>query len=269
MSVVLSPNLVIGRADDYVDDLPVILWQNLVDTSNLVADHEDTDYPATNLANPRTAELWKSGSTSDGSLTVTLSGEIETDSVGIARHNFGSGEVTVTIYGTLSGGSPAIVAGPTLLGDDTPALWVFEPDYYTEIEVLLEPGSVQPQAGVLYVGPSLTVMRNVPPGYRPIKHARERDKLIGSSSNGEYIGAIILSERLATTFDLRLLDGDWYWENMQDFVDASTEPFFLAQFPDSDPTDCAFCWALNDPQPTISQITGEVDISFQLGGLGL
>jgi hypothetical protein len=266
--IVFSSALVLSRVDDETSDLPMILWESLVTVSNITADEEDADYPATNMANPQTSSLWKSGSTVDGYITVTLSGSDETDSLAVARHNWGSGLVVVSVEGELAGIWSEVVE-EQLLGDDAPAMFVFEADFYTGLRFKLQPASVEPQAAVVYAGATLTVERNVQPGFQPIRYARDRQMLNGVAMNGDFIGNIITSERLASTFDVHLLDGDWYWENMQPFVTQAMEPFFLAMFPDTEPENVAYCWATNNPRPMVSQITGEVDISMQLGGLGL
>ena len=72
--IVFSSALVLSRATADVTDLPMIGYENVVTIANLAADQEDADYPATNLANPLTTSLWKSGSTDDQYLTITLSG---------------------------------------------------------------------------------------------------------------------------------------------------------------------------------------------------
>jgi hypothetical protein len=266
--IVFSSALILERSAAEVADLPVILWENLVTVSNIVADQENADFPASNLANPQTNSLWKSGSTADQSLVITLSGATKTSAIGIARHNWGSGLVVVTINGTV-GGVPSIVAGPQLLGDDTPALFVFEDDYYTELEIALEPGSVEPQAAVIYAGLGLDVIRSVQPGFQPIKYARDRDMVSQRAMNGDFVGTVILSEALRAPLEFRLFEPDWYWDEMQPFVDQAHEPFFIALFPDSDDSNVAYCWATNNPKPVVSQFTEEVDIAFQLEGLAL
>lgn len=267
--IVFSSALVLARPVDYVADLPMIGWNNVVTASNIDADYEAADYPATNLANPQTSSLWKSGTTADLYVTVNLSGADQSDYIAVARHNWGSGLVVVSVEAIVSGGSWTEVVQEQLLGDDAPAMFVFTPNYYTGIRFHLQPASTQPQAAVVYAGLSLTVLRSVQPGFQPIKYARERETMNGRAMNGDFIGNIITSERLAAPLEFRLLDGDWYWDEMQPFVDASTEPFFLSLFPDTDPANVAFCWATNDPKPVVSQFTEEVDIAFQLAGLAL
>lgn len=269
--IIISSALVLSRAAALVPDLPVILYANLVTTTNIAADEEDSDYPATNLANLQTSSLWKSGSTADQYITVTLDASVETDSMGVARHNWGSGLVVVSVEAITAepGAVWTEVVSEQQLGDDTPALFLFEAGFYIGLRFKLQPDAVEPQAAVIYAGQSLTLPRSVPIGHKPLKYSRTRETMNGRAMNGDFLGNIIMSQSLQTSFDVRLLGGDWYWQYGQPFVDASKDPFFLAWAPDTRPTDVAYCWATNDPQPVISQRTGEVDISLQLDGLAL
>lgn len=267
--IIISPSLVVLRRAVATSDLPLILWDNLVTTSNIAADQADADYPVTNLANPQTSSLWKSGSTADQYVTVTLDGTVETDCIAIARHNFGSGLVVASVEAMTASVSWTEVVSETLLGDDSPAMFVFTADFYTGVRLKLQPASTEPQAAVIYCGATLMLPRSVPVGHKPLKYSRNRQMLSGDAMNGDFTGNVILSQNLGTSFDVKLIDPDDYWTDIQPFIDACRDPFFLAWRPDSFPLEVSYAWATNDPQPTISQITGEVDISLQLGGLAL
>lgn len=268
--IVISDALVLARGIDYVADLPIVLFDDLVTVSNIAATYADADYPVTNLANAQTSSFWKSGNTGDQYVTITLDGTEETDCIAVARHNWGSGLVVVSVEGyTVASGAWTEINAEQLLGDDSPAIFVHTKDFYTGKRFKLQPDAVEPQAAVVYAGASLKFPRSVPVGHKPLKYSRNRQMLNSQAMNGDFLGNITLSQNLASTFDVRLLDGDWWWTYGQPFIDVCREPFFLAWAPDTRPTDVAFAWATNDPQPLISQITGEVDISLSLGGLAL
>src|SRR5690606_19848477 len=112
---------------------------------------------------------WKSGSTADQYLTVTLDGDIETDCLGIARHNLGSGACGVTIEGITAedGAVWEELATVTPGADDAPVIVLFEAGFYTGIRLFLEPGSVEPQAAVLYLGKALKLTKGIVPGFVP------------------------------------------------------------------------------------------------------
>ena len=269
--IVFSDALVAAKGPAYTFNLPVVHYDNLVTAANITADFEDSDYPVTNAANPQTRSVYKSGSTSDGNVTVTLPGTDLVDSVGIARHNLGSSVCTFSIWGITAdpGAVYEELIPDTLLGDDTPALFLFEEGYLVGLQIRFSPDAVAPQMAVLYVGKSLMLLRSVKPGHRPITYARSRDVLQGRSQSGEYLGTIITQERLSTPVEITLLDPVWYFANMQPFIDVCHEPFFFAWRPDQYPDQVGYAWATNDPQPSIGQFTGEVDISLELSAVAL
>jgi hypothetical protein len=270
--IVFSPALVLTAQQQIDENRPIICYENHVSVSNLVADQEDADYPATNLANPLTTSLWKSGSTSDQYLTVTLSGADEVDYVGIARHNFGSGAVIVSVEAITD--EPGAVWEEVIdeqdLGDDRPALFVFEADHYVGVRLKLQPDAVEPQAAVMYLGRSLRMPKGLQPGHVPMPYARTRETLNGSSMNGEFTGSIVISQRLASSAIFKAIDGAWYRESMQPFVEVCRDPFFFAWRPVAFPSEVAYAWALSDPQPVQNYFRSDlVDISLDLGGLAL
>ncbi len=249
---------------------PLFGWHNLVMISNIEADHELDDFPVTNLANPQTNSLWKSGSTADQTITITLSGGEEVDYIGIARHNWGSARVRITIDAMSGedGSDWEEVKSDTYLGDDKPTMLLFEANFWVGVRINLYSEADAPQAAVLYVGKSMRMPTGIPPGHSPLLDALEARVSTPVSENGEFIGDIVLSERLQTTADFRLIDGSWYRNNMRAFVRQRT-PFFFAWSPELHPSECAFAKLTNDPKPVINQATGEMDISLGMVGLAL
>lgn len=248
---------------------PVFLWDNLVTAAGITADEEDSDYPATNLANPQTVSLWKSGSTNDQDLTFTLTLTEAIDSIGIARHNFGTGNVAVSIYGlTDEPGAVEVLLGEFTPGDDSPIFAVFDADYYTTIRIALEPDAVEPQAAVIYIGKALVMPRSTPQSFMHLKDGLSRETLRGEAENGDFLGDVVVSERLRTDVEFRLLDGEWYREYMRPFVQSS-DPFFFAWSPTTLPDEAGYCKLESVPHGQVSQWGGQVDVSIPIIGLAL
>jgi hypothetical protein len=249
---------------------PAFGWDNQVTTDTIAADHEDADYPASNLANPQTSSLWKSGSTADQYITITLTGDTETDYLGVARHNWGSGLVLITVEGITA--EPGAVweelDSERYLADDTPAMFLFEPGFYVGLRFKLEPDAVEPQAAVIYAGKSLRMPTGIPPGHTPLFDALDVETISTLSERGEFLGDIVVSQQLTSSVEFRLIDGDWYRANMRDFV-RQRDPFFFAWSPLYHPDECAFAKFSGNPRPVINQATGEVDITLGLIGLAL
>src|SRR4051812_19814076 len=99
MGIVISNNFVLTQPDSRFPvtlDHPLIGWHNLVTATNIVADTSATNYPASNLANPATHLEWRANDTTEQYLTITTGYVDEIDYLAVARHNFGSEQITVS-----------------------------------------------------------------------------------------------------------------------------------------------------------------------------
>lgn len=249
---------------------PIFCWDNQVTVANIVADEQDADFPATNLANPSTNSLWKATSTADQYITVTLSGTNDMDCAALARHNLGTGLCVISIEG-ITGDIGAVwteIVAEQLLADDQPAVFLFEAAAYIGIRFKLQPDAVVPQAAVAHVSQRLTMVRGIPPGHTPINFGRSRETLSSRAQNGDFLGQIITSERLANSVEFKWLDAAWYRSTFQPFIDAAV-PFFFAWAPVDYPRDVGYAWLVNDPVPVINRLNGDIDISMQLGAVAL
>jgi Concanavalin A-like lectin/glucanases superfamily len=101
MSLVISSSLVLSAEEDALPaGTPLIGWHDIVTTGNISATTETTGFPVTNLANPSTNLMWIGSTIAHEYLTVnTVSYGDEIDYMGIARHNFGSAGIPVTLQG--------------------------------------------------------------------------------------------------------------------------------------------------------------------------
>lgn len=274
MSIIVSSAYALARATQPNADYPVIGWHNLVTASTVTADHEETLYPATNLATPATNEVWKSGSTADQHMTVLFGTETQVDYVGIARHNLGSGAVTLTVKGLPAGGDPEDdgdwieVVEPSVPADDVVHLARFDPTDLIGLRLFLEPGSVEPQAAVLYVGKLLVFERGVQPGHTPITYARDRDILSPLSQNGQYLGRVVSGGRRHSSVSISKLSPAWYRSTLDPFFEVAAEqPFFWAWRPERYPNEVGYVWLTNQPMPIPSDLMGYIDVQMQMEGL--
>ncbi len=99
--IILSNSLVLSAAEEaFPDSTPWIGYHDLVETTNITSTSEDADFPVTNLANVATHLIWVGGTSSASEyLTVVTNYVEDIDYVGIAKHNFGSGTITVSVEG--------------------------------------------------------------------------------------------------------------------------------------------------------------------------
>lgn len=273
MSIIVPSAYALTLAAAGNADYPVIGWHNLATMATLQVDEEDPLFPTSNLANPATNQVWKSGSTADQFLTVLFGATVEVDYIAIARHNFGSGQVQITVQGLPFGGNPAVdgdwdeLVAVNLLANDRPAIWRFEPGDYIGLRLKLEPGSIEPQAAVLYCGKLLVFERGVQPGHTPIPYARKRNKISPISQDGEFLGRVVAGGSLASSVTISKLSAAWYRSTLDPFFDVVAEfPFFWAWSPERYPDEVGYVWLTNDPVP-VPDMPGHIDITMQMQGL--
>lgn len=280
--LVISPSIVLSAEDDALPDgTPLILYESVVTISNVSATSQNSFYPATNLANPATNQEWRGSSDSPTPTDVDIdvvvgSAEPVIDGVGIARHNFGSEGIAVSIYRVSTDSPPVetLLVGPQIPPDDEPLLLVFtETEFTGTLRVHLDvPASTVPRAAVLYAGPLLRCQRgmDVNVEFTPPPFARKTVAVNGKSHAGDFLGRIVTSESVEDAMaTFRHFQADWYREYFDPFVQAAqTEtPFFFSWAPDDYPYEVGFLWFSDDPIPLASPITGRMGIALKMDGI--
>ncbi len=256
-------------------DTPSIGYENRVTSANISSTTEDADFPVTNLANVSTNLLWKGVAVSpavDEYITVDLPGANDADYVGIARHNFGSAGITMSVEGLVDeAASPEVwivLVEETAIASDQPLIFKFEAQTLDKIRVRLQPGTAAPQAAVLYVGALLELQRNIYVGHTPITLGRHTVTAQQRSESGNYLGRVIVDERTQTSVNLRNLTPAWYRTFFDPFVTAARDnPFFFAWRPSSYPNEVGFAWLTDDPIPVNEQPNGMMQVEFRMNGI--
>lgn len=275
MAIVVPASFTASQASVANADYPIVGWHNLATTSTLTTSQASASFPATNLCNPATNSLWKSGSTADQYITVLFGSEQSVDYFAIARHNFGSGACVVTIQGLPTGGDPGTpgdwddIVASSPPSDDTTLLFRFAVTPLIGIRAKLEPDTIEPQAAVVYTGALMVFERGIQPGTTPLSRARERNITSPRSQSGEFLGSIINGERLMSSVTFSKLSAAWYRSTLDPFLEATAGlPFFWGWRPQTYPAEVAFAWMPGDPKPT-PDMSGNIDVTLQLEGLAL
>jgi hypothetical protein len=235
----------------------------------VVADTENADFPASNLANPATHLVWLASPDSpaaDEYLTVTTSYADDLDYVGIARHNLGSANIPVSIEGFA--GSWEEIVEETILPDDGPALFRFDPAVYSQVRVRLQPGDAAATIAVLYVGKLLVMERRIYVGHTPLDHARKTRVVNARSESGNYLGSIVLSQFAESSAAFQLINPAWYRANLDPFLtQGKGTTFFFAWRPTSYPHEVGYAWLTNDPMPKPVTPSHLIEVELQMGGI--
>jgi hypothetical protein len=272
MPVVISSSLVISDQASGTQNNPIVGYQSFVTASNVSATTEAAGFPASNLGNNSTSLKWVGVVASpavDEYVTIAVNSAELCDYVGIARHNFGSAQITVSVeaFDTIASQWNEIVQG-FIPADDQPLLLRFTPQALMSVRIRLRPGDAAPSAAVVYVGKLLVLQRRIYVGHTPSNYGRMSKITNARSENGSFLGRIVLNESTKTSVALSNLTPAWYRSYFDPFVTAAREaPFFWAWRPLDYPRECGFAWLVNDPKPSNESPNGMMQVSFEIAGI--
>ena len=273
--LILSPVLVASPPAGS-PNAPLVGWRNIVTVTNIAADFEAMGYPATNLANPSTAIKWVGAGWEDDSpplteqyVTVTTGTLDPIDYLAVARHNFGSGGMAVSVE-VDEGDSVGFVAvtDPVVPADDSPLLFRFEVGPYVAVRLKIEAGSEAPEAAVVYVGLLLALQRNIYVGHRVLPYNMVTRVTNGRSESGQFLGRIVTGQYVESGLDLQNITPAFYRTHMVPWLRAAVEsPWFFAWRPGDHPTEVGFCSSTSEPNMTNSRSNGMVAVSVSMTGV--
>lgn len=270
MSLVLSPAFVLQSSTGGSFDLsrPIIGWENQITVAGVEADSEEPNFPATNTANSATNLFWRAGGTEVQYLTFLLNEEIPSDYIGIARHNLGSAGVIISVEVRTFADSPwvELIEG-FVAPDDAPILIRYVEVSAVAIRLKLVPLDTAPEIAVVHIGRLLAMPIGLSIGYTPLIDGRITRTATGNAESGDFLGSIILSQRLKSSVTFQNLDDSWYRQFMRPFVAKGRgATFFFSGFPDSHPREAGYAWLTADPRPDFIEAL-RVNLSLEMGGI--
>lgn len=271
---IISTNLVL-TADDSNPNLnansPAIGYHNLVTVTSVTAGTADTNYPVTNLANPMTFLEWRAADNTTQYLTIDLAayGSNPTDYVAIAKHNWSSAGITISLEGSTDGTTyPLTLISPQVLASDEPLIMRYTPQILLKVRVKFVGGTTPARAAVAYAGKLLTIERNIYVGHTPMPYGRKRDVVNGRSESGNFLGRVVTGEKRMTSVSLENLRASWHRTYLDPFFKASAKtPFFFAWRPGTYPTEVGYGWMPDDPTMSNQRSNGMVSASFNIEGI--
>jgi hypothetical protein len=268
MTLILSPSLVLSSPTQYDPSSSVLGWENQITIAGTLADYAEDFYPANNLANPATNLLWKSNSTAIQYVTFLVNEEEPIDYIGIARHNLGSTGVIIEVEVQLfdSGDWSPLIEG-FVVANDAPILVRFLETTANAVRLKLTPLATPPEMAVVHIGRMLVIPGGIAFGHTPLIDGRTTRTAVGNSEAGEFLGSIVLSQKLSTSVTFNYLQDSWYRANLRPFVrEGRGATFFYSGLPDSHPEEAGYAWLTSDPRPVFIE-AGWVNITFEIGGI--
>lgn len=280
MTVVVSSSLTIPAGADHLDgNSPIIGYQNLVTALNIAATSENVSWPASNLANPNSYLKWQSGNgspASDEFIRVDPNTGEDLDYLAIAKHNFGSNQSVLSVEGAHAAPiSPADwfeLVGETLLPNNNPAIFRFAPQPLFAIRLRIQPPEATlpetSRLAVLYVGKLLLLQRRIYVGHTPMPYGIQQQFANQRSISGQFLGRILLGEKVVTSVSLKNLTPSWYRANFEPFLRVARQaPFFFNWRPGSYPFESGYAWLAGDVTPQNQSANGMMQVQMDLEGI--
>lgn len=274
MGVVIASGLVLADGGDINANNPVIGYENLVTAGNLSSTTEDPDYPVENLVTPATYSRWVglvSSPAEDEYIRIDAATVDDVDYVGIARHNFFSAQIAVSLEVLDPDASPedwVEVIAPFIPESDGPIVMRFEPQAVVAVRVRLQAGLAAPTAAVLFLGLLLVLQRRLYVGHRPMPYNVTTRATNGRSESGNFLGRIVMNETTRTEVKLANITPAWMRATFIPFLRHAREfPFFFAWRPSTYPQEVGYGWLTNDPAPENMRPNGMMRVDLQMNGI--
>lgn len=265
--IVISQSLALSLAGTDNPAYPVILWNTVLEASTVEADQEAEGYPASNLTNPSTYERWMGEDDEEQHIIFTVNGA-PVDAIGLARHNFGSGNIVVSIEAHDGDENWQEILEEFMPADDRPLLLRFEVQHTAQIRIRLQPSETVPRAAVAMAGLLMVMPRGIIARHVPLNLARQTQVVNGRSESGNFLGRIITGQSKDTSVQFQGIERDWYYDHFEPFVaNGARNPFFFAWLPKSRPQDVGYAWLKSDPQPSFGTPMQGVDVTLDIGGI--
>ena len=194
-------------------------------------------------------------------ININTAGQ-KVDYIGIARHNLNQVGLTVAVkYNGIT------VVPATSISDAQALLFLQNIAIPDNVELIIKGATVAPQIGVIYVGKSLRLERNIYVGHTPITYGRKRTSINGLSENGQYLGAIDVRQVNMTSVSLQNLTPIWYRTMLDPFFKLSPRPpCFWAWRPETYPDEVGFAWIEGDPSMSNQKSNGMVQADWTFKG---
>lgn len=275
MIYIASDVVLADESGDFRPNGPLVGYRNLLTTTNITADEAAASFPASNLANPSTAEKWKGLTDAEQSLTVALASPQLCDYVGLARHNLGTIGCTVKVQTSTDGDVWTDLCDDFIPGDDAAIMVRFDQTTASYFRVLLTPDTdTVPELAVMYLGRLLVLQRNIYVGHTPITMSYAATVSVGLSESGEFLGRITRRANPANEVKQASITATWARDSLKPFydrcqgvsVDRDAIPFFFAWRPTTFPNEVCYGWFPEGSPPTVSNSrpNGMMDAGFSI-----
>jgi hypothetical protein len=232
----------IYNTNPFVQNSPLIVWDNLILGGALSASSSAVGFPVEGLLNSVTTDPWKP-SAMPATLSVDLGSDTYCNALCFAAHDMGTQGVTITLERLV--GVDWIACMSASPANDDPIIMSFSARNATEWRVVFTGGNVF-RLSVVTLGRGLIVPGRIVPPHLPL-HRASTIKLVGSteSSTGEFLQADF--ERAGGSSSIQF-SAQYPEFALSDEFEAFRQhfnrgrAFFMACFPTHEPNDMGMLW---------------------------
>lgn len=262
----VSNNLYLSSQPSLVGN-PIIGYQSVLTINTVSADSDPVDTPVVNLVNEQTNQYWESDTTDEQYIYFENTGLERIDYIGIARHNFGSTQITHQLQAS-TGESPEVwldVTSDSIPGDDGAIILFFDQADYLRYRLRMIPGDTPPRIAHIKLGQALVLPQSIYVGHRPITLNRKAEVINNTSENGQFLGRIEKRRYLSTAVEMTHITPAFYRSDVDPFAEhAITGAFFFAWRPVQYPTEVGFGWTDGDVSPENQMPNGMMQFGFSM-----
>lgn len=250
---------------------PIIGYQSVLTIDNVSADSDPEATPVDNLVNEQTNQYWESGSLDTQYIYFENTDLDPIDYIGIARHNFGSGQIGYQLQET-DGNSPEVWTDVTNLyvpENDRAIIHFFNETDAPRLRLKLVPytGSpaFEPRIAHIKLGQALVLPQTIYVGHSPVTLNRRSENITNTSENGQFLGRVQKRRYLETAVNMTHIEPAFYRTYVDPFVEhAETGAFFFAWRPAQYPTEVGFGWTGGNISPENQMANGMMQFSFNM-----
>ncbi len=225
-------------------------YENILQRADavVVPTTEVADFEVANLISWNGAQVWKAAAGGTQRITISFPVNVDVNSWGVYRHNFGALGAGVTVEAEYStDGSSWTTLGSQVapaVGDFSTLFQIHGSTVMADFFRLSIVGATgNPIIANLFFGESLLVFGSPETGWVPPSVAFE-DKFINNvSETGNFVGRSLIRKAMQTQFSISVVEANWVFANWEPLLQAvQAHPFYFSWDSANFPTDVAYCW---------------------------
>lgn len=256
---------------------PVIGWHSIVTRDTIAATSQLTDRPVENLWTPDTSMCWEGLSTGTMYITIDNPTAEPVNYIGIAKHNFGSGEVAYTLQESTDEFSWTDVFAEKVVTTDRAIIHHFDATDSPYFRLKMVATAEAPIIAHLKLGSLLILERPMYVGHSPATLSPKAKRIANGSESGQYLGQVVTRRWYQSECKQENCDPSWVRSNLVEFINhvqvgrnddgTAQGTFFFAWRPADYPDEVIYGWTNDDIEPSNQRANGMMQYSFSIQGV--